>query len=68
MIVSPTPSGVGFVEGALTLTLASFYIPLSDAAVIAIAYRGATFWLPLLFGMLAIRWMGGLEQATPAES
>ena len=55
MIVSPTPSGVGFVEGALTLTLASFYIPLSDSAVIAIAYRGITFWLPLFFGMVAIR-------------
>ena len=55
MIVSPTPSGVGFVEGALTLALASFYIPLSDSAVITIAYRGITFWLPLLFGMVAIR-------------
>jgi uncharacterized protein (TIRG00374 family) len=55
MIVSPTPSGVGFVEGALTLTLASFYIPLSDSAVIAIAYRSITFWLPLVFGMVAIR-------------
>jgi uncharacterized protein (TIRG00374 family) len=62
MIVSPSPSGVGFVEGALTLTLASFYIPLSDAAVIAIAYRGVTFWLPLLFGMLAIRWLDRIKQ------
>ena len=55
MIVSPSPSGVGFVEGALTLALASFYIPLSDAAVITIAYRAITFWLPLLIGMVAIR-------------
>ncbi len=67
-IVSPTPNGVGFVEGALTLTLASFYIPLSDAAVVAIVYRGVTFWLPLVFGMLALRWLGGLEQVAPAES
>jgi hypothetical protein len=28
---------------------------LSDAAVITLAYRGITFWLPLLFGMAAIR-------------
>ena len=62
MIVSPSPSGVGFVEGALTLTLASFYIPLSDAAVIAIAYRGVTFWLPLLFGMIAIRGLDRLKK------
>jgi glycosyltransferase 2 family protein len=66
-IVSPTPNGVGFVEGALTLTLASFYIPLSDAAVVAIIYRGVTFWLPLVFGMLALRWLGGVDQAEPAE-
>ncbi len=67
-IVSPTPNGVGFVEGALTLTLASFYIPLSDAAVIAIAYRGVTFWLPLLFGMVAIRWLDRIKQDVPTKN
>jgi uncharacterized protein (TIRG00374 family) len=61
MIVSPTPNGVGFVEGALTLTLASFYIPLSDSAVIAIAYRGVTFWLPLIFGIISIRWLDRMQ-------
>ncbi|MFC1996611.1 YbhN family protein [Chloroflexota bacterium] len=68
MIVSPSPSGVGFVEGALTLTLASFYIPLSDAAVIAIAYRGITFWLPLLFGMVAIRSLDKLKTETQTST
>jgi uncharacterized protein (TIRG00374 family) len=68
MIVSPTPNGVGFVESALTLTLASFYIPLSDAAVIAITYRGVTYWLPILFGFIAMRWLGGVEKVQPAES
>ncbi len=58
MIVSVTPSGVGFAEGILTLVLVSFYIPLEEAAVVAIAYRGITFWAPLLFGMLAFQWMG----------
>lgn len=68
MIVSPTPNGVGFVEGALTLALASFYIPFGDAAVIAITYRGVTFWLPLVFGMLALRWLGGVDQVVSAEN
>ena len=68
MIVSPTPNGVGFVEGAITLTLASFYIPLSDAAVVAITYRGVTYWLPLAFGMISLRWLGGVDQVAPAES
>jgi uncharacterized protein (TIRG00374 family) len=57
LIVSPTPSGIGFVEGLLTLALNSFYIPLGTAAVIALAYRGFTFWLPLLIGMAAFRWV-----------
>ena len=55
MIVSPTPAGIGFVEGALTLVLSSFYIPLSVAAVLTIAYRGFTFWYPLFLGFLAFR-------------
>ena len=66
LIISPTPSGVGFVEGAITLVLNSFYIPLSDAAVITIAYRGITFWLPLLLGMLAFRWLG--RTASPEQN
>lgn len=55
LIVSPTPAGIGFVEGALTLTLNSMYIPLQDAAVIVISYRAITFWIPLLFGMISFR-------------
>ena len=58
MIVSPTPSGIGIVEGFLTLALSSFYIPLGTAAVITLAFRGFTFWLPLLFGLFAFRWVG----------
>lgn len=54
-IVSPTPSGVGLVEGALTVVLSSLYIPLSAAAVIALAFRGITFWIPLAFGGFALR-------------
>jgi len=55
LIVSPTPSGIGIVEGALTLALSTMYVPLGAAAVITLAYRGITFWLPLFFGMAAFR-------------
>jgi len=55
LIISPTPAGIGFVEGALTLALTSMYIPLEDAAIITLSYRGITFWLPMLFGMVSIR-------------
>lgn len=58
LIVSPTPSGVGVVEGILTLALRSMFVPGNDALVITLAYRGVTFWFPLILGGLAFRWLG----------
>jgi uncharacterized protein (TIRG00374 family) len=55
VIVSPTPAGIGIVEGGLTIALSSMYIPLQDAAVITLSYRAITFWIPLLFGMISFR-------------
>lgn len=66
-IVSPTPSGIGFVEGAMTLVMRSLLVPLATAAVIALAYRGITFWLTLIYGMIAMRWVGLGEPAKPEE-
>ncbi|MCJ7716665.1 MAG: flippase-like domain-containing protein [Anaerolineales bacterium] len=57
-IVSPTPYGIGIVEGVLTLAFRSMYIPVSEALVITLAYRGVTFWIPLLLGAIAFRWVG----------
>lgn len=57
-IVSPTPAGIGVVEGIMTVTLKSLNVPLSSAAVITLAYRGFTFWLPLLIGMVTLRHLG----------
>jgi uncharacterized protein (TIRG00374 family) len=55
VIISPTPAGIGVVEGALTLALTSMYISLGDAAVITLSYRGITFWIPMLVGMISLR-------------
>ena len=57
LIVSPTPAGLGFVEGMLALTLRSMYVPFGAAAVITITYRGFTFWVPFFMGMLSFRWL-----------
>jgi uncharacterized protein (TIRG00374 family) len=57
MIVSPTPAGIGVVEGTLTLALTSMYVPFGLAAIITLAYRGITFWLPLAVGMVSLRWV-----------
>lgn len=55
MTISPTPAGLGFFEGSLTLALSSMRIPIGYAAIITLAYRGITFWLTLLFGGVSLR-------------
>jgi uncharacterized protein (TIRG00374 family) len=55
LIVSPTPSGIGFVEGILTIALKSLHVPIDSAAVITLGFRAITFWLPLVVGMMAFR-------------
>lgn len=54
-IISPTPAGVGIVEGVMTLGLKSLGVPLESAVVVTLAYRAVTFWLPLLIGMISFR-------------
>jgi uncharacterized protein (TIRG00374 family) len=57
LVVSPTPSGIGFVEGALALVLASLGVPLAASVLISLAYRGITLWFPFAYGAIAIRWV-----------
>jgi uncharacterized protein (TIRG00374 family) len=63
LIVSPTPSGVGVVEGVMTLALRSLRVPLGTAAVVTLAYRGITFWLPFISGFFALRWLARQPRA-----
>lgn len=55
LIVSPTPSGIGVVEGVMTLALGTLRVNISQAVIITLAYRGVTFWLPLAVGAIAFR-------------
>jgi uncharacterized protein (TIRG00374 family) len=55
LVVSPTPSGIGIVEGIMPLALSSLRVPWSQAIIITLAYRGITFWLPLGIGAVALR-------------
>jgi len=55
LIVSPTPSGIGIVEGVMPLALSSLRVPWSQAVIITLAYRGITFWIPLGVGAIALR-------------
>jgi glycosyltransferase 2 family protein len=54
-VVSPTPAGIGVVEGTMPLVLSSLRVPIGAATVITLAYRGATFWMPFLLGIPALR-------------
>jgi len=55
LIVSPTPSGIGVVEGVMSLALASLRVVWSQAVIITLVYRAITFWVPLGIGALAFR-------------
>jgi hypothetical protein len=55
LVISPTPSGIGVVEGLLPLALTSLRVPWEAAVIVTLAYRGLTFWLLLLVGAIAFR-------------
>jgi hypothetical protein len=55
LVVSPTPSGIGVVEGVMALALASLRVVWSQAVIITLVYRAITFWVPLGVGALAFR-------------
>jgi uncharacterized protein (TIRG00374 family) len=59
--VSPTPAGIGIVEGVMTLALRSLGIPLASATLITLSFRGFTFWLPLLVGFISFRFLSREE-------
>jgi hypothetical protein len=47
LVISPTPAGIGIVEGIMPLALSSLNVPWSQAIIVTLAYRGVTFWFPL---------------------
>lgn len=66
-IVSPTPAGIGIVEGVMPLALSSLNVPWSQAVIVTLAYRGITFWFPLAVGAGALRVLH-MEPGAPSES
>jgi uncharacterized protein (TIRG00374 family) len=64
LIVSPTPMGVGVVEGIMPLVLISLNVPAAIAAVVVLAFRGLGFWLPLFIGFVLLQ---QLKTFSPAE-
>jgi phosphatidylglycerol lysyltransferase len=54
-IISPIPQGIGLVEGIMALTYTSLGVPVETATIVSLAFRGLTFWLPLVLGFVLIR-------------
>jgi len=55
MLISPTPSGIGVVEGLMPLALSSLRVVWSQAVIITLTFRAFTFWIPLGVGAWAFR-------------
>ncbi|MGO0123333.1 lysylphosphatidylglycerol synthase transmembrane domain-containing protein [Desulfothermobacter acidiphilus] len=63
LIVSITPSGIGFVEGAMTATFTSLGVSPGNAVLVTFVYRGITVWFPFLAGMISLHWLRKEEVA-----
>lgn len=63
VIVSPTPQGVGFVENIMPSVYVSLGVPGAVATITVLAYRGLTFWLPLLIGFFLLQRLKSLGAA-----
>lgn len=58
--ISFVPGGLGIVEGGMTGLYVSIHVPAATAVLVVLAYRGLSFWAPLLLGIpLAV----GLERS-----
>lgn len=57
LIVSPTPYGIGIVEGVLPVVFRSLRVSWENAVIVTLVYRFVTFWLPFGIGGVAFRWL-----------
>ena len=59
---APTPGGLGIVEAALIGSLVAVGVDEEQAVPTALLFRIGTFWLPVLPGWFALRWLRRTEQ------
>lgn len=67
-VVSITPQGIGIVEGVMSLVFTSLAIPSEESTIISLAFRGLTFWVPLLIGFLLLRRLRLFQQKEEQDS
>jgi len=54
-IVSPTPQGIGIVEGIMPLVFRSLRVGSRIAILASLTFRGLSFWIPLAIGFFFLR-------------
>lgn len=54
-ITSPAPHSTGVVEGSMALAFVTLKLPWEVSVAVSLAYRGLSFWLPLLVGVFLLR-------------
>lgn len=52
---TPTPYGIGFVEGISQIVLSAIGVPGNAAVVVTLVYRGISVWIPIMIGFLTFR-------------
>jgi glycosyltransferase 2 family protein len=65
---SPTPSGVGFVEGILPVALNTLLVPFTNAVLITLLFRTMTLWFPLVIGAVAFRILQNQRQVPEKDA
>ncbi len=53
-VVNIIPNGIVIAEGVMTLVFTSVGVPLAEAVVIAVAFRGLNVWIPLIIGFVLL--------------
>jgi undecaprenyl-diphosphatase len=60
--IAPTPGGLGAFEATMITALTGFGMPSGAAVSATLAFRLATYWLPVLPGWLSFLWMQHHEE------
>jgi uncharacterized protein (TIRG00374 family) len=63
--ISPTPGGVGVVEGLFPVILRILNVPYAKATLVTLSYRLLTFWLTFAIGFFCFR---ALQKQTPSDT
>ena len=57
LIVSPTPQGIGVIEGLIPVILNSFGVGIETGLLAILVFRSINLWLPIIIGFFSLNYM-----------